>query len=70
MDDEKRNQITSTQLINFNELEKNCSRIYSAAHSATLDFHYFFVFLYKHTFLLHKTIFLSFTILKKKKNIE
>jgi len=49
MDDE-RNQITSTPLINFNEeLEKLFVPAYSAAHSATLDF--VFVFLYKHTFL-------------------
>ena len=66
MDDE-RNQITSTPLINFNEeLEKLFVPAYSAAHSATLDF--VFVFLYKHTFLQQNYFSLLLYWKRKKKD--
>jgi len=56
MDDEKRNQITSTQLINFNELEKTVP-VYIALHIQLRLIFIIFSFFFTNTLSFTKLFF-------------
>ena len=65
MDDEKRNQITSTQLINFNELEKTVP-VYIALHIQLRLIFIIFSFFFTNTLSFTK-LFFSLSLYWKKK---